>query len=278
MKVLLAVDGSKYGRWATEWTARLPFKTAPEVLAIDVVDVGALRAPFVVQPPVIGNEPFLQEEAEKMEAQAKRVVGRTRALLGSLHLKGEARVTHGPVAPTVLKHAGHRESLIVLGSRGLGGVGRFMLGSVSTQVTLHAPCSVLVVKQPPRPIRSLVLAVDGSKASEKAVQFVLRQWRPGKPPVEVKIVHVMPFLRYPELKDAAKALIARDAGRMAQAGYRVIEAPKLGNPAEELIKASRQADLLITGAKGLGAVARFFLGSVSTKLVHHSHCSVLVVR
>ncbi len=278
MKVLLAVDGSKYGRWATEWTARLPFKTAPEVLAIDVVDVGSLRAPFVVQPPVIGNEPFLQEEAEKMEARAKQVVGQTRALLGTLHLKGEVRVKHGPVAPTVLKHAGHRDSLIVLGSRGLGGVGRFMLGSVSTQVTQHAPCSVLVVKQPPRPIRSAVLAVDGSRASEKAVQFVLRQLRPGKPPVEVKIIHVMPFLRYPELKEAAKALIARYARRMAQAGYRVIEAPKLGNPAEELVKASRQADLLIAGAKGLGAVARFFLGSVSNKLVHHSHCSVLVVR
>jgi nucleotide-binding universal stress UspA family protein len=278
MKVVLAVDGSKYGRWATEWIARLPFKASPAVLAIDVVDVGALRAPFVVQPPVVGNEPFLQEEAHKMEARARQVIGRTQHLLEALHLKGEARVKHGPVAPTVLKHAGHRDSLIVVGSRGLSGVERFMLGSVSTQVTLHAACSVLVVKQPPRPVRNLVLAVDGSKASEKAVQFVLRQFDPGKPPAELKLIHVMPFFRYPELKSAGKALLARYAKRMEAAGYRVVEAPKLGDPAEELIKASRQADLLIAGAKGLGAVARFFLGSVSNKLVHHSVCSVLVVR
>jgi nucleotide-binding universal stress UspA family protein len=163
-----------------------------------------------------------------------------------------------------------------------------MLGSVSTQVTLHAPCSVLVVKQPPRPIRSLLLAVDGSKASDKALQFLLRRMRPREPVtryalrvttnIEVTVIHVMPFLRYPELKEAAKALVGRCADRLGAAGYRVIEAPKLGNPAEELIKASRQSDLIVAGAKGLGAVARFFLGSVSTKLVQHSSSSVLVVR
>mgnify|MGYP003346169552 CR=1 FL=1 len=39
-----------------------------------------------------------------------------------------------------------------------------------------------------------------------------------------------------------------------------------------------QADLVICGAKGLGAVGRLLLGSVSTRLAQHSPCSVLVVR
>jgi nucleotide-binding universal stress UspA family protein len=43
--------------------------------------------------------------------------------------------------------------------------------------------------------------------------------------------------------------------------------------------ASREhADLIVMGAKGLGAIARFLLGSVSTRVVQHAHCSVLVVR
>jgi nucleotide-binding universal stress UspA family protein len=277
MKVLLAVDGSKYGRWATEWLARMPFAANPQVTAIHVMDVAALRAPFVVQPPVVGNEPFIQEEINKLKARAKRVTAQTNALLGSLAIKGKTRVKRGAVAQTILEHAGRRDSLIVVGSRGLSGVDRFMLGSVSTQVTLHAPCSVLVVKQPPRPVRRLLLAVDGSKAFDKALQFLLRRMRPSRS-VEVKVVHVMPFLRYPELKEAAKALIGRCADRLEAAGYRVTEAPKLGNPAEEVLKASRQSDLIVAGAKGLGAVARFFLGNVSTKLVQHSSCSVLVVR
>jgi hypothetical protein len=55
MKVIAGVDGSKYGRWATEWIAQLPFASSPQVTALHVVDVVSLRAPFVVQPVVIGN-------------------------------------------------------------------------------------------------------------------------------------------------------------------------------------------------------------------------------
>jgi nucleotide-binding universal stress UspA family protein len=39
-----------------------------------------------------------------------------------------------------------------------------------------------------------------------------------------------------------------------------------------------RADLIVMGAKGLGAIARFLLGSVSTRVVQHANCSVLVVR
>ncbi|MEK6694080.1 MAG: universal stress protein, partial [Nitrospirota bacterium] len=54
----------------------------------------------------------------------------------------------------------------------------------------------------------------------------------------------------------------------------------LGNPAQEIIKAAslQKADLIVMGAKGLGAIARFLLGSVSTKLARHCPCSILVVR
>ncbi|MDN5942768.1 MAG: universal stress protein, partial [Nitrospira sp.] len=52
------------------------------------------------------------------------------------------------------------------------------------------------------------------------------------------------------------------------------------NPAEEIMKASveRDADLIVMGAQGLGAIDRFLLGSVSTRVVQHAACAVLVVR
>jgi nucleotide-binding universal stress UspA family protein len=55
---------------------------------------------------------------------------------------------------------------------------------------------------------------------------------------------------------------------------------QLGKPAEEIMKAAskHRADLIVMGAKGLGAIARFLLGSVSTRVVQYSSCSVLVVR
>ena len=287
MKVVLAVDGSRYGRWATEWVARMPFTIPPQVSALHVVDLVSLKAPLTPHPVVVWNEPFIRAEIKRREAQGKRVVAETKALLSSLDLKGKPLIEHGAVASTILNHATARGCLIVLGSRGLDAIDRFMLGSVSSKVTLHAPCSVLVVKQPPRPIRRLLLATDGSKSSEKAGRFLLHylqavRVRPNDvtADLDVVVLHVMPFLRYPEVKDTGKALVHHDAERLAKAGYQVEEVTKLGHPAEEIIRyAERQKiDLIVTGAKGLGAVARFFLGSVSTKLIQHSHCSVLVVR
>jgi nucleotide-binding universal stress UspA family protein len=50
-----------------------------------------------------------------------------------------------------------------------------------------------------------------------------------------------------------------------------------GDPAEELVKASRDADLLVVGSRGTGAFAALLMGSVSSKVIHHAACPVVVV-
>lgn len=281
MKIVLGVDGSKYGRWAAGWAARLPVSKPVRVTAVHAVDLSYLKAPFMHQYVVIGNEPFLRAEVRRLEDRSRRVVRETREALSSLRLAGKAVCEKGAAATVLLRHA-RRGDLIVVGSRGLDALDRFLLGSVSTQVVLHAPCSVLVVKEPPRPVRRLVVAVDGSPASAKAVRFVLHellsQWQLRT--TEVVLVHVMPLLKYPEVKEAGKRLFRRYAEKLVQAGFAVTEAPRLGRPADEIMAVAKQkqADLIVMGAKGLGAIGRFILGSVSTKVVQHSPCSVLVVR
>jgi nucleotide-binding universal stress UspA family protein len=162
-----------------------------------------------------------------------------------------------------------------------------MLGSISSHVTTHAPCSVLVVKEDARPLNRVVFATDGSKSSGKALDFLLKKLRPnvsgpngGQTAIEVDVVHIMPFLKYPEIKQAGVKLVEQSAEKLIKGGFVVDEAFRLGKPAEEILKvaAQKKADLIVSGAKGMGAVARFLLGSVSTKLVQHSSCSVLVVR
>jgi nucleotide-binding universal stress UspA family protein len=286
MKILVATDGSKYGEWAMGWVARLPVTTGMDCTVLHVMDVEALRAPFMFQPVVIGNEPFIQEEIKRIEARGKKTVAAAKAQLAALNLKGKVLAQRGPVGPTILKQAPRRDGLVVVGSRGLDALDRLMLGSVSNQVTLHAPCSVLIVKEEPRPLNRVLFATDGSKASDKALRFLTTRLRPeqaageGKGPIEVVIAHVMPFLKYPEVKEAGSRLVEGAAEKLIKAGYVVEEVVRLGKPAEEILKIAgkKKSDLIVTGAKGLGAVARFLLGSVSTKLVQHSACSVLVVR
>lgn len=285
MNVLVATDGSKFGKWALEWVSRLPFIDAPTVKVLHVVDVSAVRAPFMVQPVVAGTERFIKAEIARLETHSKTTKQVAMEFLKSLHLSGRVVIQRGPVAATIVKSAARGVQLVAVGSRGLDALDRFMLGSVSTYAIHHVSCPVLVVREAPRPLRQVVLAIDGSAPSKKAAQFLLRSMRPwqdvpDQEPITVTVAHVMPFLKYPELREAGKAIVEECANKLARAGYVVEQAPKLGNPADEIltIAQERNADLIVTGAKGLGAIGRLLLGSVSTRVVQHATCSVLVVR
>jgi nucleotide-binding universal stress UspA family protein len=135
-------------------------------------------------------------------------------------------------------------------------------------------------------LNRIVFATDGSNAADKALQFLLMKLRPELPaqsdknPIEIVLIHVMPFLNYPELKEAGSRLVEQNAEKLIKAGYVVNGIVRLGKPADEVLKiaSKKKVDLIVTGAKGQGAIARFLLGSVSTRIVQHSDCSVLVVR
>lgn len=159
-----------------------------------------------------GCRPFLNAELRRLEARGKELVEKTETLLTSLQLDGKVILQKGAVAPTILEHAPGRNGLIVLGHRGLNALDRFVLGSVSAKVAQHATCSVLVVKEPPKPVRRVLLARDGSKPADRALQFLLKSMQTlyGKPggPVEVVVMTVLPPVNnYPEARQTALALI-----------------------------------------------------------------------
>jgi nucleotide-binding universal stress UspA family protein len=287
MKVLVATDGSKYGQWGLNWVATLPFVEPVKVIALHVLDIASLRAPFLAQPVMAGNERYIQEEIQRMEARSAKTITDTKQQLALLKLKGTARIEQGPVAPVILKRAPKRDGLLVVGSQGLDALDRFMLGSVSTNLIHHATCPVLVIKGKAAPLQRITLATDGSSASAKALAFVLTKFQParstgkgGRVPIHVSVIHVMPFVKYPGLKEAGRRLVEQSVRKLIKAGFTAEPLCQLGKPAEEIMKVASKhhADLIVMGAKGLGAIARFLLGSVSTRVVQHANCAVLVVR
>jgi nucleotide-binding universal stress UspA family protein len=52
----------------------------------------------------------------------------------------------------------------------------------------------------------------------------------------------------------------------------------VGPPAETLVRLSAEVDLIVVGARGLGALKRLLLGSVSERVLRHAACPVLIVH
>jgi nucleotide-binding universal stress UspA family protein len=284
MKIVVGVDGSKYSQWAMEWVGRLPLMSPAQIVAVHVVDINGVRGPFVFQPHVLGNEPFIRTELERLENQAKEIKTATQERLAAIGLNGKVKLDHGRISETILRYA-VRAGLVVLGHRGLDALDRFLIGSVSAQVTHHAPCSVLIVKQVPRDVQHILLAVDGSRASDKAVKFLVNKLKPmaghpyeGTAEANVSVIYVRP--QHQVYEDVGRSLIRRYAEQLSKVGYPVQEVLRSGHAADEILKYAedQKPDLILCGARGLGAVRRLLLGSVSTRLLQHSACSVLVVR
>ena len=67
---------------------------------------------------------------------------------------------------------------------------------------------------------------------------------------------------------------------LGKQGLGVVEYEAAGSPSHAILDAAEEidADLIVVGARGLGAIGRFIRGSVSTRVAHHSPCDVLIVE
>jgi nucleotide-binding universal stress UspA family protein len=136
--------------------------------------------------------------------------------------------------------------------------------------------------------RCIVVGVDGSPASEAALEWGARQAKLTGAPLRAVMVWHVPMAGYGMAMPAPiKADIAHDAqvalddvvaevlGEAQPVG--VTKAVIQGHPASELVKAATGAELLVVGSRGHGAVAGTLLGSVSRHCVTHAACPVVVV-
>ncbi len=139
----------------------------------------------------------------------------------------------------------------------------------------------------------ILLAVDSSETSEKAVEAVARQtWPEGS---EVRIISVvdLSFFPIPETGDfdqweqggreLMQAAVNQAAERIRASQPNPPEISQLvinGHAKQEILDEAERwgADLIVVGSHGYRGLKRFVLGSVSQAIVSHAHCSVMVVR
>jgi nucleotide-binding universal stress UspA family protein len=151
-KILLATDGSSEAELATRTAADLAQKTGSELHVFHVLDVAQIAMLHAGAPNTEGVEqldPILEEALERhLEQRGKEVldteVERVRSAGGTV---AQAHLEMGGVAREIVHLAEDLGAgLIVMGSRGHGGIRRALMGSVSDSVVRHAHCPVLVVR------------------------------------------------------------------------------------------------------------------------------------
>jgi nucleotide-binding universal stress UspA family protein len=184
----------------------------------------------------------------------------------------------------------HEADLLVVGSCHHGAAGRVLLGDVSRGVLHGAPCPVAVVphrfRATGRRLAVVLVAFDGSPEAREALELAakVREDLDASLVAATAIGSVSVFNVSPQLIDWKGILDAERAEAEerthaalddigAAAETRVV----VGDAGSALTRAAEDADLIVTGSRGWGALRRVALGSTSDHLVHHAGCPVVVV-
>jgi nucleotide-binding universal stress UspA family protein len=117
------------------------------------------------------NVPYSQREQKEHRNYAEHLLAAARDWVEPSGVPVTSEIVDASTAPALIA-AGEDALMIVVGARGHGRVTGLLLGSVSQHVSRHAPCPVVVVReQADAKARRIVVGVDGSPSSDKAIGF-----------------------------------------------------------------------------------------------------------
>jgi len=211
----------------------------------------------------------------------------------------ERVVEEGSPAEQILHGVGrHRADLIVMGTHGVSGFERLLLGSVTEKVVRKASCPVLTV--PPRahatsrlPFRRILCPIDFSPASAAALGRALSmaqeaeaelllvhvlEWRIGREPTPVRGFNVAEYHVYRENEAAAELtkMIPPSGRDWCTPSTHLVH----GKPYEQIlaIAGDRAVDLIVIGVHGRAALDVALFGSTTNQVIRGARCPVLTVR
>ena len=141
--IVVGTDGSETSLQAVSQAATLAAATGATLHIACVVDSSKVLAASALAP--VGGLPVVTDS--EMRTEAENTLAKARAVADGVSAPTEVHVLDGEPSRE-LNHLCEQLSadLLVVGSRGMKGAARFVLGSVPNRVAHHAPCSVLIVR------------------------------------------------------------------------------------------------------------------------------------
>ncbi|MGQ5635818.1 MULTISPECIES: universal stress protein [unclassified Streptomyces] len=294
--ITVGLDGSSESRAAAEWAAR---EAELRGLPVKLVQVWEPVPEPTAQAPLLGaethqhwTERIPRESAEGLRLRHPGVEVTTEQLTGR---PAEALVD-----------AAEDAELLVLGSRGLGGIGGFLVGSVGHAVLAHTRRPVVLVRageqaadeheMDPAGIpstaaafRPVVLGLDAAGPDDTLIGFAFEA--AARRAVPLRVVHAWnppPYYAYGmALEPAVEREMARGDAvvlsevlrpwRQKYPDVEVVEQSRYGSPSLLLVDASREASLVVVGRRIRRSAAGAHIGTVTHAVLHHSTAPVAVV-
>ncbi|HET9117570.1 MAG TPA: universal stress protein [Pseudonocardiaceae bacterium] len=281
--IVVGVDGSVSALHAVRWAAEEAALRRVALRLVHSVPLSAARH--------VGSFETLEVQGRQYVTQAQ---DRVRQIYPEVSVDVEV---HGGDPVPVLVDLSEHARLVVVGSRGLGEFGGILTGSTAVALAKHGHCPIAVIRGPvPEQAAArqgpVVVGVDGSPTSEAAVALAFEEASLRN--LDLVAVHTWidfssdysyAYARqfvtdWDEIETEERELLAqRLAGwqeKYPDVMVKRVVAPD--RPVRHLLEQAANAQLLVVGSRGHGALAGTLLGSTSQALIHRTPCPLLIAR
>jgi nucleotide-binding universal stress UspA family protein len=268
--VVVGVDGSTSALEATRWAARDAIRLKVPLRLVHAFTIGGLDYP--------GRQLSLAQLREQGELRLR--VATVAAAQEAPGIMTETALRQGDPRVVLLDES-RRAAVVVLGSRGLSGVSRLIMGSVGLTLAVHGTSPVIVVRGSARERGPVVVGVDGWPDCAAPVRFAFTEAaRYGTTLTAVRTWRALGTADPVAVHEEQRAALISQMAELAQ------EFPQVpvehivvrGRPGRTLLDYGQHARMIVVGTRGRTGFAGLLLGSTSQTVVQHGTCPVAVVR
>ena len=281
-KLIVPLDGSNLAEkilpWAKQWADAWDYQLVLLRCIRPLASVYAFPDFASPEPLPFDLDGFQRLAKTYLENAAKRA-GLTEV---------ECCVVESEPADFILKRSEEEDVAgVFLSSHGVGGLGRWLLGSVTTQVVRGSRKPVFVLKHSDnmpecKKPANIMVALDGSDTSATSMSYAVDMAE--KFDSKLHLYKAVQFTAYPytgiddSLKNEPKTSEAKLQELASEYPDRDISVrADISSPSTGILKASEQADLLVIASHGHGGIERWLLGSVTEKVLNQTNLPVFIV-
>ena len=270
--IIVGYDGSPGSELALRWAAREACKRGTGLTVCHAWAPEDLALPF--DPPMFD---LVRQQGEEIVNQG---LHHAEPMTGPGGV--QPLLVLGSPARVLCEHSG-TAGMVVVGSRGHGGLDGLLLGSVAWQLAGHGHGRLVIVRGPGGPAKTapgpVVAGVDGSASSRAVLDFAAEEAALRHAPL-IAVCALTDAQGHlggaRELEEECSNLLTR--WEKERPGVTVLRQVSHSTPRAALLEAAVEAQMLILGSRGRGGIRGMTLGSVATVLAHHAPCPVGIVR